>query len=214
MTHINLKTIDFSSQESSNKEFQIANQEESRFISESNIAYVVRWQLARRRSGSAKVKTMSEISGTTAKPWKQKGTGRARQGSRRSVQFVGGRTCHGPVPRSFDFSIPKKIVLKALCDVITSKIHNNKLVLFKNLSTRTKTSALKNILAGNGVSNALIVYDSSDNQAKFINEATRNNKSLKSIDSKAINVYDIIKFDNLIIDEKVFQSVVVNNILL
>ena len=214
MTNINLKTIDISGQKSSQQEFQISNQDESHYISESNIAYVVRWQLARRRSGSAKVKTMSEISGTTAKPWKQKGTGRARQGSRRSVQFVGGRTCHGPVPRSFDFSIPKKIVLKALCDVITSKIQNNKLVLFNNFSTRIKTSELKTILAGNGVDNALIVYDSSVNQGKFINEATRNNKSLKSIDSKAINVYDIIKFDNLIIDEKVFQSIIVNDILL
>jgi large subunit ribosomal protein L4 len=214
MTNINLKTIDISGQKSSQQEFQINDHDESHYISEANISYVVRWQLARRRSGSAKVKTMSEIAGTTAKPWKQKGTGRARQGSRRSVQFVGGRTCHGPVPRSFDFSIPKKIVLKALSDVITSKIQNNKLVLFNNFSTRIKTSALKNILAGNGVDNALIVYDGSINQGKFVNEATRNNKSLKSIDSKAINVYDIIKFDNLIIDEKIFQSIIVNDILL
>ena len=110
--------------------------------------------------------------------------------------------------------IPKKIVLKALFDVITSKIQNNKLVLFNNFSTRVKTSALKNILSGNGVDNALIVYDGSINQGKFVNEATRNNKSLKSIDSKAINVYDIIKFDNLIIDEKIFQSIIVNDILL
>ena len=116
MTSLTLKTIDFSKDTSGSKKVEVSSALE--IESAKSVAYVVRWQLASRRSGSAKVKAMSEISGTTAKPWKQKGTGRARQGSRRSVQFVGGRTCHGPTPRSFDFSMPKKIVKKVFfCNI-------------------------------------------------------------------------------------------------
>ena len=94
MTSLTLKTIDFDKGAIGFKQLDVASSLE--IESAKSVAYVVRWQLAARRSGSASTKTMAEISGTTAKPWKQKGTGRARQGSRRSVQFVGGRTCHGP----------------------------------------------------------------------------------------------------------------------
>ena len=107
MKSVSLKVIDFANNKIDSKKFDFPALD---IQSAKSVAYVVRWQLARRRAGTAKTKTMSEISGTTAKPWKQKGTGRARQGSRRSVQFVGGRTCHGPMPRSFDFTMPKKII--------------------------------------------------------------------------------------------------------
>ena len=112
MTSLTIKTIDFGKTTLGSKSIDVASTLEIK--SAKSVSYVVRWQLARRRSGSAKTKTMAEISGTTAKPWKQKGTGRARQGSRRSVQFVGGRTCHGPTLRSFDFSMPKKDYLYRL----------------------------------------------------------------------------------------------------
>ena len=139
MNSVTLKTINFSKNETGSKDIEVSNLD---IESAKSVAYVVRWQLAARRSGSAKTKEMSEISGTTAKPWKQKGTGRARQGSRRSVQFVGGRTCHGPTPRSFDFSMPKKIVKVALSDVVKLKLQQQKVILFLNLALKLRRQKL------------------------------------------------------------------------
>ncbi len=106
MGTITLSKLDFDQGSVGSKSFEISSPN-NYTLNPRSLSYIVRWHLAAKRSGSAKVKTMAEISGTTAKPWKQKGTGRARQGSRRSVQFVGGRTCHGPVVRSFSFVAPK-----------------------------------------------------------------------------------------------------------
>ena len=147
MTSLTLKTIDFGTQKLGSKSVDVASNLE--LESPKSVAYVVRWQLARRRSGSAKVKTMAEISGTTAKPHKQKGTGRARQGSKRSVQFVGGRTCHGPTVRSFDFAMPKKIVKIALADVLRLKLRENKVALFSDVVSGVKTSQINSSLKKN-----------------------------------------------------------------
>jgi large subunit ribosomal protein L4 len=209
MTSIELKTINFNqtgNSETSLQTFQTAYNLEVE--SPESVAYTIRWQLARRRSGSAKTKTMAEISGTTAKPYKQKGTGRARQGSRRSVQFVGGRTCHGPMPRSFDFSMPKKIVKKALADVLKSKLKENKVMLFSSDFTTegAKTSKIAAILENKKISSALFLYDSSSRTCTTFARVLRNLKHIKALDIAAINVYDIVKFDQLIIDSNVFEN--------
>lgn len=206
MTAISLKIIDFTAGKSSNKKIEVPSLE---LNSAKSVAYVVRWQLAKRRAGSAKTKTMAEVSGTTAKPWKQKGTGRARQGSRRSVQFVGGRTCHGPMPRSFDFSIPKKIVSVALSDAIKTKIAEEKLLGFENLPAKTKTSNISVILKKNNFKKVLFVYnDVNENLEKSV----RNIKNVKAIGVKALNVYDILSFDHILVENDLIDSKIIKAI--
>lgn len=212
MTSLTLKTLDFSTQKAGSQKVDVASKLE--LDSPKSVAYVVRWQLAKRRSGSAKVKTMSEISGTTAKPYKQKGTGNARQGSKRSVQFVGGRTCHGPVVRSFDFSIPKKIVKVALSDVLKLKLKEGKVTLFsEGFGSEIKTSQVNSSLKANDLSSSLILYGNSSEENLVLARSTRNLKNVKALDSSAINVYDILNFDHLIVDSKVFENAISKNIL-
>jgi large subunit ribosomal protein L4 len=201
MTSLTIKTIDFSKDGAGSQKIELASGLE--IESAKSVAYVVRWQLARKRAGSAKTKTMAEISGTTAKPYKQKGTGNARQGSKRSVQFVGGRTCHGPVPRSFDFSMPKKIVKKALADVLRLKLKESKITTFSNFGSEIKTSKIKLVLEKNKFSSTLIIHGG-DNEALV--KSVKNLKNVKALDSKAINVYDILSFENIMVDSAVFES--------
>lgn len=205
MTSLTLKTIDFGTQKLGSKSVDVASNLE--LESPKSVAYVVRWQLARRRSGSAKVKTMAEISGTTAKPHKQKGTGRARQGSKRSVQFVGGRTCHGPTVRSFDFAMPKKIVKIALADVLKLKLRENKVALFSDVASGVKTSQINSSLKKNNFPSALILYDGASENNEALARSSRNLKNVKALNAVAINVYDILSFDHLIIDNKVFENI-------
>jgi large subunit ribosomal protein L4 len=201
MTSLTIKTIDFGKTTLGSKLIDVASTLEIK--SAKSVSYVVRWQLARRRSGSAKTKTMAEISGTTAKPWKQKGTGRARQGSRRSVQFVGGRTCHGPTLRSFDFSMPKKIISIALSDALRFKMKENKIAIFSDFGVEIKTSKISAVLENNKFSSALIVHDGSN---LALIKSAKNLKGVKAIHAKAINVYDILNFDHILVDDKIFES--------
>lgn len=206
MNSLNLKTIDFAQGTVGSKKVDLPSLD---IESAKSVAFVVRWQLARRRSGSAKTKTMAEISGTTAKPHKQKGTGRARQGSRRSVQFVGGRTCHGPTPRSFDFTMPKKIASLALADAIRLKLKENKIAIFSNFGSEIKTSKINSALGRNNLVSALILHEGS-NQALV--KSVKNLKGVKSVDAKAINVYDILRFDHILVEDKVFESKILGSI--
>jgi len=208
MTVLSISTIDFESQSSGSKEINFPFDLDVK--NKGSIAYVVRWQLAKRRSGSAKTKTMAEISGTTAKPWKQKGTGRARQGSRRSVQFVGGRTCHGPMPRSFDFSIPKQVAQKGLLDALRLKLKEKRVVLFSvnDINTSAKTSKIQSTLKKNNIGSALIVSEDNQNLIKSV----RNLQNAKFLNSSAINVYDIVSHDYLIIDSKAFEGEIFNKL--
>lgn len=202
---LSLKSIDFSTQNITDKQVSL-NLNEVATDSPKTLAYVLRWQLARRRAGSAKTKTMAEISGTTAKPWKQKGTGRARQGSRRSVQFVGGRTCFGPMPRSFDFSMPKKIATKGVAAAFKAKLADNNCWLFSNSATEQKTSKLNLVFKKDGMQSALIVFDFLSPKGISLSRSLRNLKHIKALDYRALNAYDIIKFDKLLVDEGVFEQ--------
>lgn len=203
MNSVTIKTIDFSKDSLGSRKVELAGDLEVQ--SAKSVAYVVRWQLARKRSGSAKTKTMAEISGTTAKPYKQKGTGNARQGSKRSVQFVGGRTCHGPMPRSFDFSMPKKIIKKALADVLRFKLKESKILTFANFGSEIKTSRMKLVLEKNNFSSALIIHGG-DNEALV--KSVQNLKNAKALDAKAINVYDVLNFEHVVVDSKVFETTI------
>jgi len=206
MKSVSLKVIDFVNNKIDSKKFDFPALD---IQSAKSVAYVVRWQLARRRAGTAKTKIMSEISGTTAKPWKQKGTGRARQGSRRSVQFVGGRTCHGPTPRSFDFTMPKKIIKLALADALRSKITADQISIFSSTKAIIKTSQINLFLKKNGFEKVLFVIN--DNNT-FIEKSVRNIKNVKAIYAKALNVYDILNFDHLIFENDLIESKIIKAI--
>lgn len=206
MNEISVKQINFETESVDNKIFSIDS--DISFLSAKNISYVVRWQLASRRSGSAKTKTMSEISGTTAKPWKQKGTGRARQGSKRSVQFVGGRTCHGPMPRSFDFSMPKKITKKALADVITLKIFENKIFTFSSPSVNIKTNKISKFLQKSNLETVLFIVDKNS----VLQKSVKNIKNVKVLHSNALNVYDILNYNNVIVEQNIFEQSILKSI--
>jgi large subunit ribosomal protein L4 len=193
MTKLKISHINFADSKTSSKEIDIDS--EINIQSYKNLSYVVRWQLAKSRSGSAKTKKMSEISGTTAKPWKQKGTGRARQGSRRSVQFVGGRTCHGPQPRDFNFSIPKKIIKVALSDAIKIRLSEKSVFVADNINSNIKTKDIASIFKKNNILNALIISNN-DNLVK----SSKNIKNVKSINMSNINPNDILNHENIIIE--------------
>jgi len=193
MAIIKIKNIDFIDSKLSTKEYNIES--DIKIQSMKNLSYVIRWQLAKSRSGSAKTKKMDEISGTTAKPWKQKGTGRARQGSRRSVQFVGGRTCHGPSPRSFNFKMPSKIIKLAISDAIKIKISENSLYMIENLSNAKKTKETSNFFKINKIDEAIIISDNFNN----INHIN-NLKNFKFLNLSNINPNDILSYKNIILD--------------
>lgn len=172
------------------------------------VPVVVKGQLAGRRGmSSAKVKTMSEIRGGGRKPWKQKGTGRARQGSTRSVQFVGGRTCFGPTPRDFGYKMPKKIVKQALSYVLRNKIKEGRLVLVEGMeSVELSTKALNNKLNSVTISNALVACENMKDNANFL-KSLKNIKGFKALISDALNVYDIMNHDFVMIEKKTFDNV-------
>lgn len=203
MPSVNLKVIDFVNSSSISNEsvsFEVEN------LSHASIAYALNWQRARKRSGSASTKIMSEISGTTAKPHKQKGTGRARQGSRRSVQFVGGRACFGPRPRSFDYALPKKIFSKALSDSLKLKISEGLLVFADSASDVKKTSQVNKILSNNKMTSCLFICNS-ESFDQGLAKAIKNIKGSKVLDSKAINVYDLLKYRFVIVEKSLLNVI-------
>ena len=121
------------------------------------MARVVHWQLAKRRAGTHKTKGMSEVSGTTKKPYRQKGTGNARQGSLRAPQFRGGGVVHGPVPRSHEYSLNKKVRRLGLISALSQKQADGKLVVLDAASGAAKTGELAKKLKALGWSSVLIV---------------------------------------------------------
>lgn len=168
------------------------------------VPYVVKWQLAKRRLGTAKTKLMSEVSGSTKKIVRQKGSGGARHGSKRAVQFVGGRTCFGPQPRDYSFSIPKKIVKKALSFVLRDKIANNRVILIEGMEDLAiSTNKLNKTLKNKDINKALIAYDEDYNNFRL---SLQNLFQYKSIISNAFNVYDILSYDYLLVDRKLLNK--------
>ena len=160
---------------------------------------VVAWQRAKKRSGTHKTKGISEISGTTKKPFKQKGTGNARQGSLRSPQFRGGAVIFGPVVRDHGYSIQKKVKRLALKIALSAKLSEKRLVVVENLDIKTcKTKDLQAKLTKIGVNSALVIGIDTEKDTNFA-RAYRNIKYIDALPSDAINVYDILNHDHLIL---------------
>jgi len=161
------------------------------------LARVVNWQLAKRRAGTHKTKGVSEISGTTKKPYKQKGTGRARQGSLRSPQFRGGAVIFGPVMRSHEFGLQKKVRKLGLKTALSAKQAEGKLVVIDGATiAEAKTKALRAQFATLGWESVLIIDGAVD--AGFA-KAARNLPKVDVLPSVGANVYDILRRDTLVL---------------
>lgn len=159
---------------------------------------VVRWQLAKRQAGTHKTKGISEIRGTTAKPFKQKGTGRARQGSRRATQWRGGATVFGPVVRSHAHDLPKKVRALGLKTALSAKLADNKLVVLDAAASETgKTKDLAARLAALGWNNALVIDGPEVNEG--FARAARNIVGIDVLPQQGANVHDILRRDTLVL---------------
>jgi large subunit ribosomal protein L4 len=165
----------------------------------------VQWQLAKRRSGNHKAKTISGVSGTTKKPYAQKGTGNARQGSLRSPQFRGGGVIFGPVVRSHAYDLPKKVRQLALKNALSSKAKEGKLVLLdtaKTDSLKTKEMVVK--LKKLGLSSALII-DGANLDLNFC-RAIANIPMIDVLPEQGANVYDILRRDTLVLTQNAVEQ--------
>ena len=167
---------------------------------------MIRYQLAKRRSGNHKTKGISEISGTTKKPFKQKGTGSARQGSKRSPQMRGGAVIFGPQVRSHAHKLPKKIKQLALKMAISKKIKDGKFKIIDELKiSKPKTSLFKNKLKNLKIDSALFI-DSSIADKNFL-IASKNIPTIDVLPLVGINVYDIFRRDYLIFSESALNAI-------
>jgi large subunit ribosomal protein L4 len=160
------------------------------------MARVVHWQLAKRRAGTHSTKGLSEVSGTTKKPYRQKGTGNARQGSLRAPQFRGGGVVHGPVPHSHEYSLNKKVRRLGLISALSQKQADGKLVVLDTTAGTDKTGALAKKFRALGWRSALIV-DGTVDQTFLL--ASRNIPGIDVLPTAGANVYDILRHDVLAI---------------
>src|SRR6185437_5426071 len=159
---------------------------------------VVNWQLAKRRAGTHKAKGISDISGTTAKPYKQKGTGRARQGSRRSPQFRGGAVIFGPVVRSHEFGLQKKVRRLGLKTALSAKQAEGKLVVIDAATVaEAKTKALRAQFDTLGWASVLIIDGAAVDEG--FSKAARNLPKVDVLPQQGANVYDILRRDTLVL---------------
>jgi large subunit ribosomal protein L4 len=162
------------------------------------LARVVNWQLAKRRAGTHKTKGISEISGTTRKPYRQKGTGRARQGSLRSPQFRGGARIFGPVVRSHAFGLQKKVRRLGLKTALSAKHSEGKLVVIDAARiAEAKTKLLRQRLAALGWESVLIIDGPSVDEG--FARAARNLPQVDVLPQQGANVYDILRRDMLVL---------------
>jgi large subunit ribosomal protein L4 len=169
------------------------------------LARMVNWQLAKRRAGTHKTKGVSEIQGTTKKPWAQKGSGRARQGSLRSPQFRGGATIFGPVVRSHEFGLQKKVRRLALKTALTAKQKDGKLVVLDKAAAKdAKTGALAKQFEALGWTSVLII-DGATLDENFA-RAARNLPGIDVLPQQGANVYDILRRDTLVLTRDAVQA--------
>jgi large subunit ribosomal protein L4 len=160
------------------------------------MARVVHWQLAKRRAGTHSTKGLSAVSGTTKKPYRQKGTGNARQGSLRAPQFRGGGIVHGPVPHSHEYSLNKKVRRLGLISALSQKQADGKLVVLDAASGAAKTAELSRKLKALGWKSVLILDGTVD--ASFL-RVSRNIPGIDVLPTVGANVYDILQHDVLAI---------------
>jgi len=160
---------------------------------------VVTMQLANRRAGTASTKGRSEVAGGGRKPWRQKGTGRARAGTNRSPIWRGGGIVFGPKPRDYSYKLPKKVRKLALRMALSSRFQNANILILNRMDIEgPKTRELVSILKHFSLNNALIVTPEAENTLSL---SSRNVPGVKVLPSKGLNVYDVLKYDHLVLLE-------------
>jgi len=169
-------------------------------INEHAVHMAVVQYLANQRQGTKSTKTRAEVRGGGRKPWRQKGTGRARQGSIRSPQWVGGGVVFAPKPRDFSFKLNKKLKRLALKSVLTDKVRNGNLVVLDNLDLpEIKTKAMVGVCSSLNLGKALFVMDGSNVN---VMKSARNIPTIKTAAINTINVYDILNHESLVVTKE------------
>jgi large subunit ribosomal protein L4 len=162
-------------------------------------------QLANKRQGTQKAKTRSEVSGGGRKPWRQKGTGHARQGSTRAPQWTGGGVVFAPTPRDYTIRLNKKEKRAALKSALTSRVNENKFVVVDELKfDEIKTKNFKNVMDNLKVSKALVVLADNDKNTVL---SARNIQEVKTASVNTINVYDILKYNTVVATKAAVASI-------
>jgi large subunit ribosomal protein L4 len=173
-------------------------------VREDLLQRVVRWQMAKRQAGTHKTKTLGEISGTTAKPFRQKGTGRARQGSTRAPQMRGGGKAFGPVVRSHAHSLPKKVRKLGLKTALSAKAKSGDLIVIDEAKSDGKTKALAAQIKKLGWTSALIIDGAELNEQFCL--AARNIIGVDILPEQGANVYDILRRQKLVLTKAAVEK--------
>ena len=162
-------------------------------------------QLANKRQGTQKAKTRSEVSGGGRKPWRQKGTGHARQGSTRAPQWTGGGMVFAPVPRDYTIRLNKKERRAALKSVLTSKVQENKFIVVDELKfDEIKTKAMKNVLANLKADKALVILNDNDQNVVL---SARNIEGVETALTNTINVFDLLKHNTVVVTKAAVETI-------
>lgn len=166
---------------------------------------MVRYQLAARRQGTAKTKNRTEVSGGGKKPYKQKGTGNARQGSRRAPNHVGGGTVFGPNPRDYDFKLNRKVKKAALKSALSARYREEQMVVLNALDlAQVSTKGFAEVLKRFDLVKALIVVEGENSNLEL---SARNIPFIKVLRADGVNVYDVMKYPNLVITEGAVEQI-------
>ncbi len=174
-------------------------------VNEHLVHMAVVLQLANKRQGTQKAKTRSEVSGGGRKPWRQKGTGHARQGSIRAPQWTGGGVVFAPTPRDYSFKMNKKEKAAAMKSVLSAKVSEEKLIVVDSLDfEKPKTKEMKTILDNLKINKALVVVDGDSANAIL---SVKNLPTARGVYSNSISVYDVLKYDTVVITKSAVKAI-------
>ncbi|MEA3362085.1 MAG: 50S ribosomal protein L4 [Thermodesulfobacteriota bacterium] len=166
---------------------------------------MVRYQLAARRQGTAATKNRSAVAGGSKKPYRQKGTGNARQGTIRAPHFVGGGAAFGPSPRSYGFKLNRKVKKSALCSALSARFQAEKLIVLKDLvMDEISSKSFDQLIKRFDLEGVLVVIDRADAKVEL---SARNLKNVKVVRSDGVNVYDILKHPNLVLTDAAVNEI-------
>ena len=174
-------------------------------INEHLVHMAVVQQLANNRQGTQKAKTRSEVSGGGRKPWRQKGTGHARQGSTRAPQWTGGGVVFAPTPRDYSFKMNRKEKRAALKSALTSRVQENKLIVVDELKfDEIKTKKFAEVLKNLNLDKALVVLNENDEKVVM---SAKNIPTVKTTQINTINVYDVLKYNTVVLTKAAAESI-------
>ena len=172
------------------------------------VALAVKQYLANQRQGTQKAKTRSEVSGGGRKPWRQKGTGHARQGSIRAPQWKGGGMVFAPLPRDYSFKMNRKEKRAALCSVLSSKVLDNKLCVIEGLSMDApKTKDFAKVVSNLELAKAVFVITENDESRSNIVLSARNMPNVITAAPNTINVFDLLKYDTIVLTKDAAKEI-------